>query len=259
MAQPDSDTTGSGGQYVSHLGSTQRRSPVNPRILNLGAPITDAEYYSYRADVELLEQVLTKSPFAAFQERCMDFMRATSAALEAYKSGQSTTSLTPAIRDSFDDVLSAFRRFTDRTAHLLSQRYGPNSAELRVLQRSMSQEFDNEFAYRFMYHLRNYSEHRGAPITRIRQASTLGPDGRVEHDFDVLFDSGKLLSYHDWHRQVRVDLAAINGEFSVIVTVDALLHACGHVHCKSLLAQEAAVTAAAAGIQALVRQPHLAP
>jgi hypothetical protein len=83
---------------------------VDPRILNLGAAITDAEYYLYRADVELLEQAITKSPFAAFQERCMDFMRATSAALQACKSGLSTTSLTPVIRDSFDDVLSAFRR-----------------------------------------------------------------------------------------------------------------------------------------------------
>jgi hypothetical protein len=252
MARTNSEATGRGdGQYVWHLGSTQRRPPVNPRIFNLGAAINDAEYYLYRANVELLEQVLTKSPFAAFQERCMDFMRAASAALEAYKSGQSTTSLTPVIRDRFDDVLSAFRRFTDRTAHLLSQRYGPDSEEVRVLQRATSQEFDDEFAYRFMYHLRNYSEHRGAPITRIRQASTLGPDGRVEHEFDVLFDSRKLLSYHDWHRQVRADLAGINGEFSVVVTVDALLRACGRVHCKALLAQEAAIMAAAAGIQAL--------
>jgi hypothetical protein len=252
MTRRDNETTGSGdGRYVWHLGSTQRRPPVNPRILNLGAAITDAEYYLYRADVELLEQVLTKSPFAAFQERCMDFMRATSAALEAHKSGQSTTSLTPVIRDSFDDVLSTFRRFIDRTAHLLSQRYGPDSEETRALQRAASQEFDNEFAYRFMYHLRNYSEHRGAPITRIRQASTLRSDGRVEHDFDVLFDSRKLLTYHHWHRQVRADLAGINGEFSVVVTIDALLRACGRVHCKALLAQEAAIMAAAVGIQAL--------
>lgn len=134
MGWPDNEGTVSGhGTYVWHLGSTQRYPPVNPRILNAGAAITDAEYCLYRADVELLEQMLTKSPFAAFQERCMDFMRATSAALEAYKSGESTTSLTPAVRDSFDDVLSAFRRFTDRTAHLLSHRYGPDSEELRVL------------------------------------------------------------------------------------------------------------------------------
>ncbi len=84
MLLADSEATGSGdGRYSWHLGSTQRHPPVNPRIFNLGAAITDAEYDLYRADVELLEQVLTKSPFAAFQERCMDFMRATSAALKA--------------------------------------------------------------------------------------------------------------------------------------------------------------------------------
>lgn len=47
--------------------------------------------------------------------------------------------------------------------------------------------------YRFMYHLRNYSEHRGTPIARIKQTSTPSPSGQVEHDFDVLFDSRKLL------------------------------------------------------------------
>ncbi len=252
MARPDSGATVTGdGPYVWHLGSTQRRPPANPRIYNVGAEIADAEYDSYRSAVELLEQALTKSPFAAFQMRCTDFMRASWNALEAFKAGQSTTTLTPVIRSSFEDVLSAFRRFVDRTAHLLSQRYGPDSKEVRALKRAMSLEFDEEFAYRFMYHLRNYSEHRGTPIARIKQTSTLMPGGRLEHELDVLFDSRKLLSDHEWHRQVRADLAGINGEFSAVVTVDALLHACGRVHCKALLAQEDRIRVAAAGIQTL--------
>ena len=252
MAGPDSETTVTGdGPYVWHLGSTQRRPPANPRTINVGAEVADAEYDSYRSAVELLDQALAKSPFAALQERCMDFMRATSDALEAFKAGQSTTPLTPVIRSKFDDLLSAFRRFADRTAHLLSQRYRPDSEEVRVLKLAMAYEFDHEFAYRFMCHLRNYSEHRHVPIARIKQASTLRPDGRVEHDLDVLLDSRKLLPDHDWHRQVRADLAGINGEFSAVVTVDALLQACGRVHCKALLSQEAVITAAAASIHAL--------
>src|ERR1035441_84939 len=252
MAGPDSEETGTGdGQYAWHLASTRRRPSAVSRTFNVGVPIADTEYDSYRSDVELLEQALAKSPFAAFQERCMEFMRASSDALEAFKAGQSTTPLTPVIRSKFDDVLSSFRRFTDRTAHLLSQRYGPDSEEVCVLTQAMSYEFDNEFAYRFMYHLRNYSEHRGTPIARITQASMLTPDGRVEHTLDVLLDSRKLLPDHDWHRRVRADLAGINGEFSALVTVDALLYACGRVHCKALLAQEAGITAVAAGIQAL--------
>lgn len=252
MARPDSEATVTAdGTCVWHLGSTQRRPPANSRTINVGAEVADAEYDSYRSAVELLDQALAKSPFAALQERCMDFIRAASDALEAFKAGLSTTPLTPVIRSKFDDVLSAFRRFADRTAHLLSQRYGPDSEEAQVLKLAMSYEFDHEFAYRFMYHLRNYSEHRGVPIARIKQASTLKPDGRVEYDLDVLFDSRKLLPDHDWHRQVRADLAGINGEFSALVTVDALLQACGRVHCKALLSREAVITAAAAWIHAL--------
>ena len=249
---PNSEKTDvSKGQYVWHIASTQRKPPGASRTFNVGAPIANAEYRTYRSDVELLEEALAKSPFAAFQERCMEFMRATSDVLEAFKAGQSTTPLTPVARSKFEDVLSAFRRFTDRTTHLLSQRYGPDSEEVRVLTQAMSHEFDNEFAYRFMYHLRNYSEHRGTPIARIAQASSLKPDGRIEHSFDVLLDSKKLLAHHDWNRHVRADLARINGEFSAVVTVDALLNACGRVHCKALLAQENYLTSAAADIQAL--------
>jgi hypothetical protein len=252
MDGSDSEETDTGaGQYVWYLASTPRRPPAGLRAYNVGAPITDAEYTAYRSAVELLEQALAKSPFAAFQERCMEFMRAASNALEAFKAGQSTTPLTPVIRSRFDDVLSSFRRFTDRTAHLLSQRYDAESEAARALKQATSYEFDNEFAYRFMCQLRNYSEHRGAPITRIRQASNVTPSGRVEHDFDVLFDSRKLLPDHDWHRYVRADLAGINGEFSAVVTVDALLQSCGRVHCKTLLAQETDIMAAATGIQAL--------
>lgn len=248
----NSEETGtSDDKYAWHLASTPRNPSAASRTFNVGAPIADAEYDSYRSHVELLEQALAKSPFAAFQESCMEFMRATSDALEAFKIGDSTTPLTPTIRRKFDDVLSAFRRFIDRTAHLLSQRYGPDSREVLVLKQGMSNEFDNEFAYRLMYHLRNYSEHRGTPIARIAQASRLTPEGRTEHTLDVLLDSRELLLDYEWHRRVRADLARINGEFSAVVTVDALLHACGRVHCKALTAQEADITAAAAGVQAL--------
>ncbi len=72
-------------QYVWYIASTQRKPSGASRTFNVGAPITNAEYRSYRSDVELLEEALAKSPFAALQERCMEFMRATSDALEAFK------------------------------------------------------------------------------------------------------------------------------------------------------------------------------
>jgi hypothetical protein len=159
MTRPNSEETEiSKGQYVWHLASTQRSSSAASRTFNVGGPIADADYRSYRSDLELLEQALGKAPFAAFQERCVEFMHVTSDALEAFKAGRSTTPLTPMIRSKFEDVLSAFRRFTDRTTHLLSQRYGPDSEEIHMLKQAMSYEFDNEFAYRFMVSIRKSRE-----------------------------------------------------------------------------------------------------
>jgi hypothetical protein len=243
-------------EYVSHLGSTQRgvRLEADPRTYKIGKPISDDRYDSHKADAAFLDEVFTRSAFADLQGRCMDFMRAASAAVEAFQSGQSTSELTPPIRSRFDDLLSAFRRFVDRTPHALSQRYGSKSREITTFKQATSHEFDNEFAYRFIYHLRNYSDHKGSPISRIKQASRVTSDGTVEHDFDVLFDSATLLPNHDWHKRVREDLRRINGEFSAVITVDSLLYSCGRIHCKSLLAQEVSIVAAIENIRILANE-----
>jgi hypothetical protein len=82
MIQPGSEERGIGDdQYVWYLASTERRPSGVPRTYNVGVPIANAEFESYRSAVELLEHALPKSPFAAFQERCMEFMRAASEAL----------------------------------------------------------------------------------------------------------------------------------------------------------------------------------
>jgi hypothetical protein len=184
----------------------------------------------------------------------MDFMRAASAAMEAFQRKQSTSQLTQPIRSRFDDLLSAFRRFTDRTSHALSQRYGSDSNELATFKNARSHEFDNNFAYRFSYHLRNYSDHKGAPVTRIKLGSRLGPDGMVEHQFDVVFDSRTLLADYEWHHIVREDLQRIGGEFSAVTTVDDLLHSCGRIHCETLLAQKANLVAAIEKIRTLTSE-----
>jgi hypothetical protein len=151
-------------------------------------------------------------------------------------------------------LLSAFRRFVDRTSHALSQRYGPDSREAVTFKEAGSHEFDNEFAYRFVYHLRNYSDHRGSPISRIKQASRLTSNGQLERDFDVIFDSRLLLRNHRWHKDVREDLDRIDGEFSAVVIVDALLHSCGRIHCKTVLAQEVNIVAAIENIRILASE-----
>ena len=245
---------------VWHLGSTQRgQLGKEPRTFNIGTPVTVDAHESLRADIDFLNEILTRSAFAGLQDRCMDFMRAASNAAQAFEEKQSTLQLTPPIRSSFDNLLSAFVRFVNRTSHSLSQRHGKDSSEAVIFKDATHYEFDHEFAYRFIYHLRNYSDHRGSPISRIKQASKIVLGGKVENEFDVVFDSKILLQGDDWKKVVRDDLQQIDGEFSAIVVVDNLLKSCGRIHCKTLLAQESEIVASISRMRIPIRAPRPAP
>jgi hypothetical protein len=242
--------------YAWYIGATQRIISIGEvRTWHLGRQITDARYDSYQSDAALLREVLENSSFAGLQARCMDFMRAAAAADEAFREGRSTRDITPPIRSKFDDLLSAFRRFTDRTPHALSQRYGDQSDEIGIFKAAASHEFDNEFAYRFINNLRNYSDHAGSPISRITQTSKLNADGTTQYTFDVLFNSQTLLvSNKKWHTRVRQDLTEMVNEFSAIIIVDALLYSCGRIHCRTLIAQELCITSAIERIRTLAAE-----
>jgi hypothetical protein len=131
------------------------------------------------------------------------------------------------LSEALDDLLSAFRAFDDRTSHQLSRRYGHDSDELRAFKHALSVEYDEVFAYRFSYKLRNYSQHCGSPICRIDAGAHRLSNGEVTRRFVPLFDSGKLLAEYDgWNSRVVSDLQYIAGEFPVTFVVDQLMASC---------------------------------
>lgn len=65
------------------------------------------------------------------------------------------------------NLLSSFRAYLDHTETYLKKKYGHSSAEYNSFKQITSSLYDNEFAYRFAYKLRNYSQHCGFPIESI--------------------------------------------------------------------------------------------
>jgi hypothetical protein len=238
--------------FVWHLGSMITvGSSSNPWTLNIGEPISAEEYASHAASASFLDEVLSNSAFAGFQELYMEFRAANATAAESFSARRANASKFTVIRRKFDDLLSALRRLDDRTSHALSSRYGKESIERRSFKESLSFEYDSNFAYRFCYNLRNYSDHRGSPISRIRQSSHLKADGTTEQLFEPVFDSRILLSDHEWPARVREDLERIDEEFLVESTTADLYQSCARAHCKNLLSQEQGMLAAIANIGSL--------
>jgi len=233
-----------------YLGSMPASPPPPGQwTLRFGEAISGDEYASHKASAGLISETISSSSFAELQRRYNRFKAVLSQVASAFAIRQVTPEMTQSIGGELDDVLTALRRFADRTAHALSQRYGKESQEYVTFTRALSYEFDNEFAYRFAWHLRRYSDHRGSIPFQIREESRPGSNETVDRQFWVVLDSRTLLENHDWHSLVRPDLERINGEFPIEPVIDGLHFSCSRAYCKTLLAQEPLIMAAIANIR----------
>jgi len=77
--------------------------------------------------------------------------------------------------------------------------------------------FDNEFLYRFLYHLRNYAVHYSFPIKNVK--STM-----KQKEMRFYIDRKDLLSCgYEWHKQVKKDLEEKTFDFDVGQIVEAAM------------------------------------
>lgn len=217
--------------------------------INLGDSVSDDQYASYETSAALLDELLSSSSFGGLQTRYIEFKDIMERIAEDFANGRALPQSLHIIERSLENLLTALRRFDDRTSHALSQRYGGDSPEFATFKEALSCEFDNVFAYRFAWHLRNYTDHQQSAISRITEESRLGRGGIIERHFLALFDGRVLLADYQWHRSVRRDLERINGEFPVEPVVDMLKDSCNRAYCKMLLAQEPYIAAAVENIR----------
>ncbi|WP_149826924.1 hypothetical protein [Streptomyces tailanensis] len=222
-----------------------------------GEPVDPGLVDEHQKHANFLLALLTDSPYAAL-EKCYDEFKHAMAALRSPDSKSGT--LPRQVRETrsrLDNLLSALRAFTDRTAHDLKERYGENSDPVSTFKESLSCEYDNEFAYRFMYKLRNYSQHCGQPDLSAKAQGGRTENGEVVRTVSVTFDPVVLLSrFNKWGAHVKGELQAMGGEFEAEPIVDSLMASCGRAYSKTLLTQEGHIQAASTFIHGHNRAPH---
>lgn len=96
----------------------------------------------------------------------------------------------------FINYLSSFRTLIDHIPNILNKR------EKKELKDFLSYLYDNEFSYRFIYKLRNYTQHCGLPITKYESNFN---NSLVE--IFLMLDAEYLLNdYDSWGEVVKNDL-----------------------------------------------------
>lgn len=107
------------------------------------------------------------------------------------------------------NYLSSFRLFLDYTQLRLTRTYGKDSEQLSAFKAICSKLYDEHFSYRFLYRLRNFSQHCGMPIGHVSTVGSIrdDPDGDPVFDVEVCFKVDELVSIGgDLWGPVRKDL-----------------------------------------------------
>jgi len=92
------------------------------------------------------------------------------------------------------NMLTSFRSFSDITAARISHDYGKQGLE--YFHSLESNAFDKSFSYRFIYKLRNYSQHYSIPIAEFVIDDNFAEDRK--YNFKVTISRDRLLADRSW-------------------------------------------------------------
>jgi hypothetical protein len=107
------------------------------------------------------------------------------------------------------NYLASQNTYLDHARFYLSRTFGKESEQLKLFDKKTSELFDNYFAYRFLYKMRNFTVHCGFSLCSI----TIQKSSQ-QVTFIPKFMISELMDGFDWGKIVKQDLAEITDDFS---------------------------------------------
>lgn len=124
----------------------------------------------------------------------------------------------------FLNYLSSIRTFIDHSETAIKRKYGKGSNQVNRFESVKSRLFDHYFSYRFLYKLRNYSQHCNLPIEEIEISATKQADDTFKAIGIIEFDTETLLDqYKEWGK-VKIDLESTS-KLSIFPIIDEMSNA----------------------------------
>lgn len=115
------------------------------------------------------------------------------------------------------NYLSSAKLFIEHSEKKIKSLCGKNSQEFNDWKLTTKKEFETYFSYRFLYHLRNFTQHYGFPVGAINK-------GYVEegkHNITLFFVRDALITNnYDWHKDVIKDLEGAPEKFPIFKIIN---------------------------------------
>ena len=128
-----------------------------------------------------------------------------------------TRSLSVLFMGEVTSWLAATRLYLESERDSIARRFGEESEQAARVTAATNRVFDANPAYRFLYNLRDYSQHCGAPLGGLTVASQ--PDGSRSVDL-YLSRSELLLAHFDWSRHAKTLLEEWDEQILLMPLID---------------------------------------
>lgn len=153
------------------------------------------------------------------------------------------------LRLALANWLSSVRWLLDHT----EARLGSSEQKLRLFRTAASTEFDEHFAYRLAYQLRNYVTHQDLPPISVT-SSTRRIAAAVESTLTLTMSAEDLLAWKGWTSRIRGELADRSDPIDVIDFVDAAMASVERVMHAIVVADDPEVCSAAQRVLSAARR-----
>jgi len=124
------------------------------------------------------------------------------------------------------EFLSAFRTFLDHWETYLKRKFGKESNEAVLFKSATWYEYDNVFAYRFLYELRNYIQHEEFPDIAVSSKINEFEEKHYSLDFNPveLLENGHNL------KKVQNDLLDENCKHDLLIIISEVMESLNRIN-----------------------------
>ena len=132
------------------------------------------------------------------------------------------------------NVLSAFRFYLDYMDRSLKNDFS-NSLELVAkFNDYCSQEYNNNFSYRFIYHLRNYAQHKGFIVSSVELGENFGKENQFQINYHLNVNVGKQEIVRDKNlkKELKIEIENLPEKINMIEHVNRCLASLAKIHKK---------------------------
>jgi hypothetical protein len=116
--------------------------------------------------------------------------------------------------------LTSTRLFIDHHLTSFADDYGEDSEQREQLRAAISNEYDNCMAYRFLYKLRDYTQHCGFPVDQVTVTAADPDNSNWSTIVEFTAERDRLLADFDWKSKVRDDLLKMPKRIDVLGLIE---------------------------------------